>query len=979
MNPDRAPVFSRKEWTVSEIAAVVTRSLARSTDGTDPLRYALEAVLAHYCRILTDNLNRMPEAHLAAFVSVLRASPAPPLPATVPLSFKATSVTGATAAREGPVVPRYTEVAAAAGGGSAAPVVFQTTRDLQVLRAELVRAMAVDFRRAVVADASAILSDSGAPGAGLFAKAVPLTRAMHVGHRALGDPPCLAALQLSVDMDGVPASPAMVIEWGIVTPNGFTTLAPLRDTTQGLTRSGEIAFGGLAGWPRTSLRGIECCWLTARVRSIPVSAMPDTVQMPPATYQRTIRQLRVSVQHASAATPPDAALYGRTPVDLTRDFFPFGERPRFGDVFYVASKYFALGGSLVELRIALTNPVDADPAATPIPPVSSDGNPRLQWDIHAASGWVPLSVDDQTQACTVSGTLAFTVPADASPSTIGNTTCGWIRARLVCGSYGSAEPVAPGAVPPVSAPSIASMTVTVSITRGPDEPEHVVLDSGLEETEVGRAADSRRAPFCPFPPFDAPGEALYIGVLAARDELAKHMLNLYIGVPPDDAPPVLCESFEDLQPPCWQVRGAAGWRDCVAVDRTGGLRQSGFVKVTVGDDVAVWSNAVADPAGKLLWLRLLPGTRNRGEFVSLNIGRIALNAVPALQAARFERELLGSSTGRPAQVFHAARSPFVGDVELEVREGPTSDSQEWARWSGVEDFEESTPLSSHFVVDRINGTVSFGDGRRGRLPPAGGNNVRVSYASGGGARGNAPVSTVKQLRTTIPYVESVTNVDAASGGQDAQDAPSTQSSALAWLRHRDRAVCLEDYAALALRASPEVARAVALGVDELKRLNLLTLDRPADSPRAAIVGVSIVPRSDAPEPQPPRALLANVKRYLDARRPAGVDLILFGPSYLRVSVLAALAIDEDAQLAHVVAQCEQRLNRFLHPLTGGRDGRGWDFGERPHASDFHRVLVGVDGLDYVQSLRLQFSEAFADAPGAAGLLVCSGRHRLSAG
>jgi len=282
-------------------------------------------------------------------------------------------------------------------------------------------------------------------------------------------------------------------------------------------------------------------------------------------------------------------------------------------------------------------------------------------------------------------------------------------------------------------------------------------------------------------------------------------------------------------------------------------------------------------------------------------------------------------------------------------------------------------------VDRINGTVSFGDGRHGRLPPAGGNNVRLSYASGGGARGNAPVSTVKQLRTTIPYVESVTNVDAASGGQDAQDAPSTQYSALAWLRHRDRAVCLEDYAALALRASPEVARAVALGVDELRGLKRLALDRPADPPRSGIVGVSIVPHSGVPEPQPSRALLANVKRYLDACRPAGVELILFGPSYVRVNVLAALAISGDAQFAHVAAQCEQRLNSFLHPLTGGRDGRGWDFGERPHASDFHRVLDGVDGLDYVESLRLQFNEALTDAPGAARSLVCAGQHRLRAG
>ena len=50
-------------------------------------------------------------------------------------------------------------------------------------------------------------------------------------------------------------------------------------------------------------------------------------------------------------------------------------------------------------------------------------------------------------------------------------------------------------------------------------------------------------------------------------------------------------------------------------------------------------------------------------------------------------------------------------------------------------------------------------------PPLGRNNVRAAtYRIGGGKRGNRPAGVITQLKSTIPYVEGVSNLDAASGG-----------------------------------------------------------------------------------------------------------------------------------------------------------------------------------------------------------------------
>src|SRR5262249_39074901 len=48
----------------------------------------------------------------------------------------------------------------------------------------------------------------------------------------------------------------------------------------------------------------------------------------------------------------------------------------------------------------------------------------------------------------------------------------------------------------------------------------------------------------------------------------------------------------------------------------------------------------------------------------------------------------------------------------------------------------------------------------------------------------------------------------------------------------------------------------------------------------------------------------------------------------------------------------QTIERFLHPLTGGPDGEGWDFGRLPHASDLYPLLSAICGVGYIGSLKI---------------------------
>lgn len=967
MTPATAPLVMRRR--------LVSRAAAPPVDALqDPLRAALEQVFAHYCDVLAERLDRVPETHLRAFVDMLGASPEPAVPAHAPLVFKAAR---APASAPVPVVPKFTEVAAPPAAGDTEPVVFQTVEDLEVLRAEFAKSFAVDGARGVIAQAQGVVSAEGlAPGATILSHAVPLVRAMHVGHRSLLGAPDLASVLVQVEMGHVGAMPPnATVEWGIGSPAGFVALTPLRDTTAGLAQSGEIAFDAPPPFAAVSMCGTESCWLTCRLRSSDaMHAAPGSAPAP-----ATITRLRLSARRALEDALPDAALSGRMPLDLTRDFYPFGERPRFGDVFYLASKSFGIGNAQVVLHIRLTNPADAAPDASPIAPVTRDGEPRVVWESHTRSGWQALAAEDRTHALTNDATVSFTLPGDAAQGVIGNVESGWLRARLVSGSYATGRRVIESlAIPADAPPSIASIRATMSLNVGPVEPERIVVDDNLEETCFDPAATHGRLALTPFPASEVAGLALYLGVKAAPTQLAGRMLSLYMGLAPCEGRAVYRDDAAAARTMRWQVRGTDGWRECAVVDRTGGLRRPGFVSVHVGNDVARWHGAVFDQQAELVWLRLVTGepaatcAASASASAAMAIRQIVLNAVPAVQAIRLERELLGSGNGRPAQTLRTARRPVVGDVRLDVREGDGGLARDWVRWQCVDDLSASDHDARAFVLDRLTGTVRFGDGRHGRIPPAGGNNIRISYSAGGGARGNRPPHAIAQLRTTIPYVESVTNCDPATGGQDTESEVSLRRAALARLRHRDRAVCADDYADLALRASPEVMRAMCRGGRDLSRA-----DSRAHSARGA-VSVVIVPDVAAAEPQPALALLARVKTYLEARAPAGVELILLGPAYLRVAVDAELAVAPNASSERVIAACEARVNAFLHPLTGGAGGDGWAFGKEPHASDLLAALDEIDGIDHVRALRLRFEADARDLRRSGDFLVSAGRHTIRA-
>ena len=102
------------------------------------------------------------------------------------------------------------------------------------------------------------------------------------------------------------------------------------------------------------------------------------------------------------------------------------------------------------------------------------------------------------------------------------------------------------------------------------------------------------------------------------------------------------------------------------------------------------------------------------------------------------------------------------------------------------------------------------------------------------------------------------------------------------------------------------------------------------------------------------------------------------PSYIALNVSAEIVPVNPDAAAMVEARLRENLNRYLHPLTGGPDRKGWGFGAGVHLSNIAAVIEDTEGVDYARDIHLfvdggehcQSVEVPRDA------LLCAGAHEL---
>jgi len=954
------PNLDDRSWKqiVDEAVRLIPRYCPEWTNhnSSDPGITLLE-LYAWMTEMVIYRLNKVPEKNFLAFLDLIGVRLKPPEPARAVLEL-----TPSEGAEGELLVKKGTQVATLQAGG-AEPVTFETLRDITLLPVHVVRA--VSSHRATVADHTEALASGDAREA-LFAGVQEVERFLYLGDDRLNAFNEEAAVDLFFEAMPGSSGPRVptVTEWQYFDGKRW------RDMTVNRAESDarRLSFGSHPGIEKQIVNGVESFWLRGKL----AEPLKD-----PAAVQLDSVSLRVEILGEGIAPESSFVNIGNyifLPVDQGKSFHPFGEEPKFDCALYLGHKELF---SAPEARIRIEAQL-VEPSVVPSP----EGSPDLvvAWEYWNGRKWAelgktsPMGVSgpqgsfnflDSSGAFTRSGALSFDRPADLVETEVGGQKSFWIRARINAGNYG-----APGSYElqgqnwvfkedrPLQPPCLKSLVF--KYVREPKPVAHCISFNDFQYRDHTDDLNTPYVYFQPFLPDQDETPAFYLGF---DDRLPQRTLHLYFELDDSSAagggqqlggpPPGAAEDERVQKGPrvVWEAWDGARWTDLLPHDYTDGFTRSGYLTFT--GPRAFEKRAVFDTEAFWLRARLESGSYDLPPVLRA----VLVNAVDAVNGVTVE-EIIGSSDGSIDQSFKLANSPILAGPQvwvlepdapgandrktIEAEEGPEAIRPDedgggtWVRWHEVENLFDSMPGSRHYVCDPIQGEVSFGDGRKGWVPPAARDSVKCEYRLGGGVAGNVGANTLTVLKQSVAFVQGVTNPFPAQGGADPETIEEAKRRGTYAIKNRDRAITAEDYESLALSASRRVARARCVQASDGSISLLLVPKAERENGDARAV--------------PSRDLIDRVASYIDKRRLITARVNVGKPRLVPVSLELTVSLKPGATADRVKADVKEKVKKLLNPLHGGPKGDGWPFGRAVGKADLYPVVEGVDGVDRITDL-----------------------------
>lgn len=249
-----------------------------------------------------------------------------------------------------------------------------------------------------------------------------------------------------------------------------------------------------------------------------------------------------------------------------------------------------------------------------------------------------------------------------------------------------------------------------------------------------------------------------------------------------------------------------------------------------------------------------------------------------------------------------------------------------------------------------------------------------------------PPGTIAALASPLVGIKGVRQPFSSYGGDGPEPPEEFATRVSERLRHKDRALTRWDCERLVLEAFPEVYK-----------VKCLPAGSSADPRLADCVQLVVIPdvRGRVPfdpfQPKLPAGRLEKIERYLRARAPAGVRLVVKNPRYVPLQVRFSVRFRPGYNPEYCRKQLNEDLQRFLSPwaydqgadvVLGGRVCAALivDYVERRPYVDY---LTGMKLFAGPEGQGVRVDEEVAEGPGIAGgepdvVLVSAREHQIDA-
>ncbi|UHA73462.1 baseplate J/gp47 family protein [Paenibacillus sp. 481] len=981
---------------------------------------ALMLIFADMFEQNSKRLNQVPYKNFIAFLNMLGISFLPPKPAQGYVTFELS-----TGAKEPVLIPEGTQVTGKTPDGTE-DVIFETTGAILATPAEVVDAYNVSPDRDYIARALGL----GRAGPLCSSSSTPFTmfqfdeganmqaHTLYLAHRDL-----LLIRHAAVIQIVISNSEQRYLENEICTKLGDDTAV-------------QWAYGAEGGWvpfDEVTVRdnriflhkkkiahiipqciaGTDGMWIKCTLhKPLARDGAPFPIQ------DIRIDGLKLKSEHVEQAghvgIAPDFLFFNDIQLTQTGGY-PFGEYFAPYAVFYIGScEVFSKKEGKITLQFQLQTHCnewnnEALPKIDwkPIMKQSQFERPepqkmvveKVRWEYWDGESWVKLfdrspyedlfcNTEKRVQ------TVVFDCPPDLKETVVNSRLSCWIRVRIL-----HIDPIHT-ANPIYFSPWVEDVQLFYEFKEKLFSPDVCLTSNNAEYADRTVAAIYGSQLFQPFAAIDCEYPAFYMGFAIPP---MKGPISLYFSLQE--------QRYTSSQIPVldWEYTSQYGsevtWRKLKTIDTTESLTRSGTIQFAGPPDFAI----VSYFGQRLYWIRAVNRDRlleqqDKGQPLPIVKG-IYLNTARVMQQESIRNELTWKkklADGSDAYVLE--QSPVISEevwinetghlteseIEALQREGrhpvqAIRDSEQhiqkcWVAWLPVDSFADSGWNDRHYVIHRAAGHIRFGDGIHGKMPPnAGPESVKVHYRVGGGRQGNLDAFQIINLKNSIAFIQSVYNPQASGGGSDTETMEEVLRRGPNVVKHRNRAIAAQDFEWLAREACPNIHK--------VKCLANYNANLEREPGCITVVVITHGGMSDAPFfPE----LKKQVETYLLERTPSIVafpDRIqVIQPAYLEVSVSASLFVTRMESILSVEEVSIETLNRFLDPVNGNYDGKGWSIGEMIHESIFYGLLKAIRGVSFVSDIalsvvRIEYGQRTeADAAVWAGLphrVIVNGKHRIT--
>ncbi len=912
-------------------------------------------------------LNKVPEKNYLSFLDMMGIQRQPPQPARTVLTFTISEKADST------LVPAGTQIATHPTGDRK-ETLFETETDLTVVNNKLSRVVSQYHDQ--YADITSYLETNEAFE--VFEGVRSVDRYLYIGDDRLENFSEAAILTLTIEVANPGERPfPKMMEWEYWNGERWRELNEAGIDTD----PDSIAFAGPGNHEKCVVGEVETFWIRGRLAEVPKSY--DETEVHKLTGRIEVLGDGIDPELMYFSPAPDAYLI----LDSDRNFKLFGDEPHIDTFLYIASdEIFRQPKTRVKVEVMLT-----DPSIVEKPAPSADL--VLEWQYYNGKRWRtlgkmgpgyeppkgkskadenPYDFKDETVAFSQNGALSFNRPEDMQAVEVNGHEQLWIRCQVIKGGYGAKgtyELVEDRWVYqnefPLKPPSLKALTLKFA-----EEKQgfgQVWTYNDFMYVDESKMAATQK-PFRAFQPVPEENPTLYLGF---DNPFPHEPIQIFFNVVDPTTvvrgrrrAKVFVGSEEQdkyvEQTIVWEYWNGKEWAPLLPKDGTDNFQAAGFLEF-VGPKVHRKARRYGD---NLHWIRARLAFGGYDEPPICD--GIRLNTVYASNYQTIPEFVLGASQGTPNQFFGFTRGQLLPGQHIAVieQEKPSDDDLErliaeegpdairelpehggWlVRWHEVESFYESLPRSRHYMKEVSNGEIRFGDGVRGMVPPKGERNiVAVRCRVGGGFEGNVPAGAIEVLQSTIPFIETVTNPYAAMGGADLETIDEIKLRGPHVLKSTGRAVTREDFEWLAVQSSNSVARVNCI---------------PAHKSEGQVT-VVVVPKMAENHPDfvrskalPSTELLRRVRQYLGERKLLTTVLHVVKPRYREFSAKIEIMRRTSGSSDRIKREIDERLRRFLHPLRGGKQRRGWPFGRNVFKVDLFHVVEEVDGVDFVSAVRI---------------------------